>query len=98
MASRNALCLGKLINIPRVKMLELKRCKRHGCNRLGNGNNTFTNRKIMDYFDIGRAEVRMVDMATAFGVFANSGIELICIRFLKLPQNRQSFRTNINHH
>jgi membrane peptidoglycan carboxypeptidase len=77
--------LGNSFNIPAVKMLELNGVNAMVATASAMGITTFTNPQ--DYglsLTLGGAEVRMVDMATAFGVFANSGYRIDLHPILKV--------------
>jgi penicillin-binding protein 1C len=77
--------LGNSFNIPAVKMLKLNGVDAMVATASAMGITTFTNPQ--DYglsLTLGGAEVRMVDMATAFGVFANSGYRIDLHPILKV--------------
>jgi len=77
--------LGNSFNIPAVKMLELNGVNAMVATASAMGITTFTNPQ--DYglsLTLGGAEVKMVDMATAFGVFANSGYRIDLHPILKV--------------
>ncbi len=77
--------LGNSINIPAVKMLELNGIKSMIATASAMGITTFTDPK--DYglsLTLGGADVRMTDMATAFGVFANEGYRVNLHPILKI--------------
>jgi 1A family penicillin-binding protein len=66
--------LGNSFNIPAVKMLELNGVEAMTATASAMGITTFTDpQKYGLSLTLGGAEVRMIEMATAFGVFANSG-------------------------
>jgi penicillin-binding protein 1C len=77
--------LGNSLNIPAVKMLKLNGVAAMVATASAMGITTFTHPE--DYglsLTLGGAEVRMVDMATAFGVFANSGYRIDLHPILKV--------------
>jgi len=77
--------LGNSLNIPAVKMLKLNGINSMIATASAMGITTFTHPE--DYglsLTLGGAEVRMVDMATAFGVFANSGYRIDLHPILKV--------------
>jgi penicillin-binding protein 1C len=69
--------LGNSFNIPAVKMLELNGVNAMVATASAMGITTFTDPQRYGLsLTLGGAEVKMVDMATAFGVFANSGYRI----------------------
>jgi len=77
--------LGSSLNIPAVKMLKLNGIDSMIATASAMGITTFT--KPQNYglsLTLGGAEVRMTDMATAFGVFANSGYRIDLHPILKV--------------
>ena len=77
--------LGNSFNIPAVKMLELNGVNAMVATASAMGITTFTDpQKYGLSLTLGGAEVRMVDMATAFGVFANSGYRIDLHPILKV--------------
>src|ERR1035437_237999 len=79
--------LGNSLNIPAVKMLELNGVTKMVATASAMGITTFTEpEKYGLSLTLGGAEVRMVDMATAFGVFANSGYRIDLHPILKVTE------------
>lgn len=77
--------LGNSLNIPAVKMLELNGVNAMTATASAMGITTFTDpQKYGLSLTLGGAEVKMVDMATAFGVFANSGYRIDLHPILKV--------------
>ena len=77
--------LGNSLNIPAVKMLEVNGIEKMVATASAMGITTFTEpQKYGLSLTLGGAEVRMVDMATAFGVFANSGYRIDLHPILKV--------------
>jgi membrane peptidoglycan carboxypeptidase len=77
--------LGNSLNIPAVKMLEINGVTKMVATASAMGITTFTEpEKYGLSLTLGGAEVRMVDMATAFGVFANSGYRIDLHPILKV--------------
>lgn len=77
--------LGNSLNIPAVKMLELNGVNAMVATASAMGITTFTQPERYGLaLTLGGAEVRMVDMATAFGVFANSGYRIDLHPILKI--------------
>jgi membrane peptidoglycan carboxypeptidase len=77
--------LGNSFNIPAVKMLELNGVNAMVATASAMGITTFTDpQKYGLSLTLGGAEVKMVDMATAFGVFANSGYRINLHPILKV--------------
>jgi membrane peptidoglycan carboxypeptidase len=77
--------LGNSLNIPAVKMLELNGVNAMVATASAMGITTFTKPQTYGLsLTLGGAEVRMVDMATAFGVFANSGYRIDLHPILKV--------------
>lgn len=77
--------LGNSLNIPAVKMLELNGVDKMVATASAMGITTFTDpQKYGLSLTLGGAEVKMVDMATAFGVFANSGYRIDLHPILKV--------------
>ncbi|MCL5019828.1 MAG: penicillin-binding protein [Patescibacteria group bacterium] len=77
--------LGNSLNIPAVKMLKLNGINSMIATASAMGITTFTHPENYGLsLTLGGAEVRMVDMATAFGVFANSGYKIDLHPILKV--------------
>jgi len=77
--------LGNSLNIPAVKMLEVNTVEAMTATASAMGITTFTDpQKYGLSLTLGGAEVKMVDMATAFGVFANSGYRIDLHPILKV--------------
>lgn len=79
------LALGNSYNIPAVKMLYLNSVRDMVASASAFGLDTLTN--ASDYglsLALGGGEVRMTDMAEAFGVFANSGIRKDLVSILNV--------------
>jgi membrane carboxypeptidase/penicillin-binding protein len=77
--------LGNSFNIPAVKMLELNGVEAMTATASAMGITTFTEPERYGLsLTLGGAEVKMVDMATAFGVFANSGYRIDLHQILKV--------------
>ena len=77
--------LGNSFNIPAVKMLELNGVNAMVATASAMGITTFTHPENYGLsLTLGGAEVKMVDMATAFGVFANSGYRVDLHSILKV--------------
>jgi penicillin-binding protein 1C len=77
--------LGNSFNIPAVKMLKLNGIDTMIATASAMGISTFTHPENYGLsLTLGGAEVRMVDMATAFGVFANSGYRIDLHPILKV--------------
>ena len=77
--------LGNSFNIPAVKMLELNGVDAMVATASAMGITTFTHSENYGLsLTLGGAEVKMVDMATAFGVFANSGYRIDLHPILKV--------------
>jgi 1A family penicillin-binding protein len=77
--------LGNSLNIPAVKMLELNGVEAMTATASAMGITTFTDPQRYGLsLTLGGAEVKMVDMATAFGVFANSGYRIDLHPILKV--------------
>jgi penicillin-binding protein 1C len=77
--------LGNSLNIPAVKMLELNGVNAMAATASAMGITTFTEPQRYGLsLTLGGAEVKMVDMATAFGVFANSGYRIDLHPILKV--------------
>ena len=77
--------LGNSFNIPAVKMLKLNGVEAMVATATAMGITTFT--KPQNYglsLTLGGAEVKMTDMATAFGVFANGGYRIDLSPILKI--------------
>lgn len=69
--------LGNSLNIPAVKMLKLNGVNAMVATASAMGITTFTHPENYGLsLTLGGAEVKMVDMAEAFGVFANSGYKI----------------------
>jgi len=77
--------LGNSFNIPAVKMLEVNGVNAMVATASAMGITTFTDPERYGLsLTLGGAEVKMVDMATAFGVFANSGYRIDLHTILKV--------------
>ena len=77
--------LGNSFNIPAVKMLEVNGVNAMVATASAMGISTFTNPQAYGLsLTLGGAEIKMVDMATAFGVFANSGYRINLHPILKV--------------
>jgi len=77
--------LGNSLNIPAVKMLEVNGVNAMVATASAMGITTFTDPSRYGLsLTLGGAEVKMVDMATAFGVFANSGYRIDLHPILKV--------------
>jgi len=77
--------LGNSLNIPAVKMLELNGVNAMAATASAMGITTFNEPQRYGLsLTLGGAEVKMVDMATAFGVFANSGYRINLHPILKI--------------
>lgn len=77
--------LGNSFNIPAVKMLKLNGINAMIATASAMGITTFTHPENYGLsLTLGGAEVKMVDMATAFGVFANSGYRVDLHPILKV--------------
>ena len=88
--------LGNSLNIPAVKMLKLNGVNAMVATASAMGITTFTHPEEYGLsLTLGGAEVKMTDMATAFGVFANSGYRIDFTRFLKLRTRTEKFWSNI---
>jgi membrane peptidoglycan carboxypeptidase len=77
--------LGNSLNIPAVKMLKVNGIDAMVATASAMGITTFT--KPQDYglsLTLGGAEVKMIDMAEAFGVFANQGYKINLQPILKI--------------
>lgn len=77
--------LGNSLNIPAVKMLKLNGVREMAATASAMGISTFTNPDNYGLsLTLGGAEVKMTDMATAFGVFANGGYRIDLRPILKI--------------
>ncbi len=77
--------LGNSFNIPAVKMLKVNGVDAMVATASAMGITTFTHPQEYGLsLTLGGAEVKMVDMATAFGVFANSGYRIDLRPILKI--------------
>ncbi len=77
--------LGNSLNIPAVKMLKANGIDAMVATASAMGITTFTHPENYGLsLTLGGAEVKMVDMATAFGVFANSGYRIDLRPILKV--------------
>ncbi len=77
--------LGNSLNIPAVKMLKLNGVEAMIATASAMGITTFTHPENYGLsLTLGGAEVKMVDMATAFGVFANGGYRINLQPILKI--------------
>lgn len=77
--------LGNSFNIPAVKMLKLNGIDTMIATASAMGINSFTNPQNYGLsLTLGGAEVKMTDMATAFGVFANGGYRIDLQPVLKI--------------
>lgn len=83
------LALGNSYNIPAVKMLYLNTVRDMVASASAFGLNTLTDPDRYGLsLTLGGGEVRMVDMAEAFGVFANSGIRKDVVSILKVTDKK----------
>jgi len=79
------LALGNSFNIPAVKMLKLNGTDAMVATATAMGITSFTHPENYGLsLTLGGAEVKMVDMATAFGVFANQGYRIDLHPILKI--------------
>ncbi len=77
--------LGNSLNIPAVKMLKANGVDAMVATASAMGITTFTHPETYGLsLTLGGAEVRMTDMATAFGVFANEGYRVDLVPILKV--------------
>ncbi len=77
--------LGNSFNIPAVKMLKVNGVNAMVATASAMGITTFTHPENYGLsLTLGGAEIKMVDMATAFGVFANSGYRIDLHPILKV--------------
>lgn len=77
--------LGNSLNIPAVKMLKLNGVDAMVATASAMGITTFTHPENYGLsLTLGGAEVKMVDMATAFGIFANEGYRVDLQPILKI--------------
>jgi membrane carboxypeptidase/penicillin-binding protein PbpC len=77
--------LGNSFNIPAVKMLYLNTVKDMVASASAFGLTTFTDPRSYGLsLTLGGGEVRMTEMATAFGVFSNAGIRKDLVSVLKV--------------
>jgi penicillin-binding protein 1C len=80
--------LGNSLNIPAVKELALNKMEDFIATASAMGITTFTEKGRYGYsLTLGGGEVKMADMAVAFGVFANSGRKQNLISILKVEDN-----------
>ena len=80
--------LGNSFNIPAVKMLKANGVDAMVATASAMGITTFTHPENYGLsLTLGGAEVKMVDMATAFGVFANAGYRIDLHPILKVTDN-----------
>ncbi len=81
--------LGNSYNIPAVKMLELNTVNSMIATASAMGITTFKDPKNYGLsLTLGGGEVLMTDMATAFGVFANTGVRRDLVSILKVEDNQ----------
>ncbi len=81
--------LGNSFNIPAVKMLKLNGIDTMIATASAMGITTFTSPQNYGLsLTLGGAEVKMTDMATAFGVFANGGYRIDLHPILKIVDNQ----------
>lgn len=79
------MALGNSFNIPAVKMLKLNSVETMIASASAFGLDTLTDPdKYGLSLTLGGGEVRMIDMAEAFGVFANSGVRKDLVSILKV--------------
>ncbi len=77
--------LGNSLNIPAVKMLKVNGVEAMAATASAMGITSFTHPENYGLsLTLGGAEVKMIDMATAFGVFANSGYRIDLHPILKV--------------
>ena len=89
--------LGNSFNIPAVKMLKLNGIDTMIATASAMGITTFTTPQNYGLsLTLGGAEVKMTDMATAFGVFANGGYRIDLHPILKIADNPEKSWKNIN--
>lgn len=80
--------LGNSFNIPATKMLALNSVEEFIATASAMGISTFTDKNRYGYsLTLGGGEVKMVDMATAFGVFANGGRRQNLVPILKVEDS-----------
>lgn len=80
--------LGNSFNIPAVKELALNKIEDFIATASAMGITTFTNKDRYGYsLTLGGGEIKMSDMAVAFGVFANSGRRQNLVSILKVEDN-----------
>lgn len=97
------LALGNSYNIPAVKMLYLNTVRDMVASASAFGLNSLTDPSRYGLsLTLGGGEVRMVDMAEAFGVFANSGIRKDLVSILKVTDKNgkilfENKDPNLNH-
>lgn len=81
--------LGNSYNIPAVKMLDLNGVDQMIATASAMGITTFKDPSRYGLsLTLGGGEVMMTDMATAFGVFANTGIKKDLVSILKVEDNK----------
>ncbi len=81
--------LGNSYNIPAVKMLDLNGVDQMIATASAMGITTFKDPSRYGLsLTLGGGEVTMTDMATAFGVFANTGIKKTLVAILKVEDNK----------
>ncbi len=81
--------LGSSLNIPAVKMLKLNGVENMTATASAMGISTFTDpRRYGLSLTLGGGEVTMLDMATAFGVFANKGYRVDLNPILEVKDSR----------
>ena len=91
--------LGNSFNIPAVKQLAVNKMEDFIATASAMGITTFTDKSRYGYsLTLGGGEVKMIDMATAFGVFANAGRRQDLIAILKVEDSNgkvlENFATN----
>ncbi len=81
--------LGNSLNVPAVKELALNGIDDFIATASAMGITTFTDKNRYGYsLTLGGGEVKMVDLATAFGVFANAGRRQDLLSILKVEDSR----------
>ena len=88
-ATQVRFALGNSYNIPAAKVLALNGLDDFIATASAMGITTFTEKSRYGLsLTLGGGEVKMTDMAVAFGVFANSGIKKELTPFLKIEDNK----------
>ena len=84
-AVQTRFALGGSLNIPATKMLKINGVENFIATASAMGLTTFTDKSRYGYsLTLGGGEVKMIDMATAFGVFANAGRKQDLVPILKV--------------